>query len=308
MARRPAKSPAERVEALRADRRSGASALAREAAAILADAARASAAHTPTILGRTLFALGDALVAARPSMVPLRYAVGFTLQDFTDTRARRGDVETLRARVVERAADYAAESTKRADRAAALCAERLEDARSILTHSASGTVDVVFAKLEPAGRRVVVTESRPLREGVGTARRLAKLGYDMELITDAAAASFVEGVDAVLLGADSVLRDGAVLNKAGSRAIARLAREAGVAVYVVADTFKFDPRAPERAEIEEMDPAEVVRRAPAGVRVRNLYFDRIEPRDIRALVCERGALRPRRAAGVARLMSPLFWT
>ncbi|MCA9774543.1 MAG: hypothetical protein KC466_19140, partial [Myxococcales bacterium] len=198
-------------------------------------------------------------------------------------------------------------SRERMEVAAERAVKSLANARVLLTHSSSGSVDALFARMAPEGRRVIVTEARPLKEGVRTARALARRGFDVDLIVDAAAASCVPEADAAVLGADSVLRDGGVLNKVGSRSLARAARDAGVAVYVIADTFKFDPRPPESVTIEEMDPAEVLGRAPPGVRVRNPYFDRVEPRDITAIVTERGPLRPSRVARAADALRPWFW-
>lgn len=277
-----------RLARLAADRARGASALAREAASILALAARGGASE------RALRALGDRLVAARPAMVPLRYAVGWTL------RAGPKGVEAA-------AGEYAAESARRAEAAAACAARALRRKRTILTHSLSATVLAVFARLDPARARVVVTEARPRREGARAAERLAAMGFRVDLIVDAAAAVFLDEADAVLVGADAALRDGSVVNKVGTRALAALAREARVPFYAVAETFKIDPRPPRAAAGEEMAPSEVLRRPPPGVRARNPYFDRAEARCVTALFTDAGALKPEAVFAVARGQRRLFW-
>ncbi|MGM7319819.1 hypothetical protein, partial [Idiomarina sp. ST10R2A5] len=55
----------------------------------------------------------------------------------------------------------------------------------VLTLSRSGTVEAAISEAEPS--RVVVAESRPGREGVGTAERLAEAGIDVTLCADSAA-------------------------------------------------------------------------------------------------------------------------
>jgi len=277
----------ERVAAFRANRTDGASALAREAAAILALAAESG--DTPASIER----LGDRLVRARPSMVPVRYAVGWTLDGLPD------DVSEAAARFTHASHDAGAAAVETA-------AEALRDTRALLTHSLSGTVLEAFEALGGRGRRVVVTEARPLCEGVETARRLARMGYDVELITDAAAATFLPEVDAVLLGADAVLRDGSVVNKAGSRTIALAARAEGVPVYAVADRFKLDPRDPGEHAIEEMAASEVLDRRPRGVRVRNPYFDVTPPSAVHRIASDLGLLTPRGVARRARAQAGLF--
>jgi translation initiation factor 2B subunit (eIF-2B alpha/beta/delta family) len=102
-------------------------------------------------------------------------------------------------------------------------------------------------------------------------------------------------VAAVLVGADAVLADGSVVNKAGTLAVALAADRAGVPVYAVAATAKVRPD--ERAVVEYDDPASVYD-GPAPVRVVAPTFDRT-PADLFAgVVTESGVLD---AAGIRRV-------
>ena len=89
---------------------------------------------------------------------------------------------------------------------------------TLLTHSLSSTVlrGVLEAAAED-GRQLhaIVCESRPLCEGVALAEAWAAGGVRCSLITDAQAAVWCGEADAVLVGADSVLEDGSVVNKVG---------------------------------------------------------------------------------------------
>jgi translation initiation factor 2B subunit (eIF-2B alpha/beta/delta family) len=90
------------------------------------------------------------------------------------------------------------------------------------------------------GLSVIVCESRPLCEGVTMAQRLAAAGLQVTLITDAQAGVFVEQADVVLLGADAVTPAG-VVNKVGSKLLARAAKAADVPVVAVTDSLKVSP-------------------------------------------------------------------
>ncbi|ELZ65187.1 translation initiation factor aIF-2B subunit alpha [Haloferax prahovense DSM 18310] len=161
---------------------------------------------------------------ARPSMAAVENRVNRVMAD-SET-----DPESVRRRA-EGAIDTAAKADdSAAARAAELVRERGFD--RIATLSRSGTV---LAALEAAEASALVSESRPGGEGVGVAERLARRGVSVTLTTDAALPGLVAGggADAVLLGADSVLASGDVVNKAGSLPVALAAARADVPVLAV---------------------------------------------------------------------------
>ncbi|QOS12969.1 NUDIX family hydrolase / eIF-2B domain protein [Haloferax gibbonsii] len=172
---------------------------------------------------------------ARPSMAAVENRVNRVMAD-SET-----DPESVRRRA-EAAIDAAAEADdSAAARAAELVRERGFD--RIATLSRSGTV---LAALEAAGASVLVSESRPGGEGVGVAERLVRMGLSVTLTTDAALPGLVAdgGADAVLLGADSVLASGGVVNKVGSLPVALAAARADVPVFAVCarDKIRGDDR------------------------------------------------------------------
>ena len=61
----------------------------------------------------------------------------------------------------------------------------------------------------------------------------------VKLVADLAVGSIIPDVDVVLVGADSVLSDGSLLHKAGTKNIATAANERGIPFYSVCETAKF---------------------------------------------------------------------
>jgi translation initiation factor 2B subunit (eIF-2B alpha/beta/delta family) len=216
------------------------------------------------------------LLAARPSMAALANRVNRVMADARDDRTPEA---------VERAAIDGIERAYRVDEAATSNArERVAD-ETVLTLSRSGTVLDALR----AADRAFVAESRPTREGVGAAESLAD-ATDVTLHTDAAIAHVLAtaDVDRVVVGADSVLPNGDVVNKTGTRGAALAARDEGVPVFVVAATDKV--RTGDDPALEEGDP-ESVYDGDADLSVLNPTFDVTPGAFVSDYVTERGVLK-----------------
>ncbi|NIU84802.1 MAG: hypothetical protein GWN31_12955, partial [Candidatus Thorarchaeota archaeon] len=94
----------------------------------------------------------------------------------------------------------------------------LEGLETVITHSHSSTVYLALSHRPDL--RVIIPESRPLFEGRSLAKDLASHGLKVTLMVDAAMAAFAREADAALVGADSVLADGTIVNKIGTRLLA----------------------------------------------------------------------------------------
>jgi len=150
-------------------------------------------------------------------------------------------------------------SRDRAARAIAIqLAPALIDA-FVLTHSASATVREAVLHTPP--ERVVCTVSAPFEEGVAFAEDLRASGLEVELVADADAEQALERASLFLIGADTVFRDGTVVNKVGTRALAEAAAGLGVRTVVACEVIKLAPiDAPDRIDDEHFDvtPAEYI--------------------------------------------------
>jgi len=160
----------------------------------------------------------------------------------------------------------------------------------VMTISFSGTVQRALLAATDKLQRVLVCEGRPLMEGRRLAEELQKRGVRVTLLTDAQAFALMPETDMVLLGADTVLADGSVVNKAGSALVALAARHWGKPVMVAAETLKFARgESPPRTSQEENSASEVWPDSPPGIDVANRYFDTVPASFIDRLVTERGA-------------------
>jgi translation initiation factor 2B subunit (eIF-2B alpha/beta/delta family) len=81
-------------------------------------------------------------------------------------------------------------------------------------------------------------ESRPQDEGEAMAHALAEREYNARIIIDAASGFFIDDVEVIVMGADSVFLDKSIINKVGSYILALLAKEHKIPVLVAASTNK----------------------------------------------------------------------
>ncbi|MCL7416969.1 MAG: initiation factor 2B-like protein [Halalkalicoccus sp.] len=214
-----------------------------------------------------------ALLEARPSMAALENRVN---------RAMTGASGTENAAVLERAAREGIDRALAADgRAAGNAAEHVSG--TVLTLSRSGTVEEALSVGDLD--RVIVLESRPNREGVDVAERLVD-ALDVTVTLDAAVAHVMEGVDSVLVGADTVLADGSVINKVGTRTAAVAAAHEGVPVYAVAAVDKISPSS--EPVLESVDRGALT--DDERVAVECPLFDRTPPDLVTGVITEEGVL------------------
>lgn len=194
--------------------------------------------------------------------------------------------------------------------------ERIADAArpvlhgTLMTLSISGTVLDVLAALasnKSQLEHVIVLESRPRYEGRDSAQTLSQHGLAVTLITDAQADIFLPLCQAVVVGADSVLADGDVVNKAGTALLAWAARGHQVPLYALCETLKISPRywSGDLSQLEEKEPQEVLEHPIAGVRVRNFYFDRTPAALVTGIVTERGILDSQQIQEIASTLQPI---
>lgn len=167
--------------------------------------------------------------------------------------------------------------------------ELIDENEVVITHSFSSAVLGIFRAARRKGKHfhVILTESSPDYEGIALARELDSLGVPFKVITDAQLGLFAKNATLALVGADSVTRDGAAVNKAGTYLLALACHDIGVPFYVAAESFKLHPEL-------SSDEIEIVERpyARQGYRVRNFLFDVTPWRYIRGIITEFGVLVP----------------
>ena len=284
----------------------GAAAIADATAHALEQQAEGSTATTVDAFEAEIRVAARQLLDTRPTAVSLPNSLRYIF------RRMEGDsVEALRASAVAGAQEFRERLDSAQDDLGAIGANRLQDGDTVLLHCHSTDAMSCIAAACEQGKSLsaIVKETRPRRQGHITARQLRELDVPVTLIVDGAAGRYLDDADHVLVGADSVTADGAVVNKIGTRPLAVTARERDTPIVVAAQTIKLDPAtlSGHTVKIEMRDEREVIsdnERADIGdIEVENPAFDVTPPRYIDAIVTERGQFPPE---SIVFLMRELF--
>ncbi len=240
------------------------------------------------------------LVETRPTAVSLPNAVRYVLYRVNKVYHPGQSVEEVRKVVESSSQEFIETSLNAIKKIGEIGAGRIEDGDVVLTHCNSQAVISIIRHAYGEGKTldIYVTESRPRYQGRITATQLSELGIPVTLIVDAAARYYMLKIDKVMMGADAVTSNGAIVNKIGTATIALAAHEARVRMMVATETYKFSPETflGELVEIEERPVEEVVdyewlSQRP-NVKVLNPSFDITPPQYIDLIITEVGIVSP----------------
>jgi len=230
--------------------------------------------------------------AARPTAVNLAYAVDRVLaRTDRDYLAEAYAIHAEQRDVDARIGRFGAELLPRKGNVMTHC-----NAGPIAT-GGEGTALAAIIAAHRAGKalHVYVDETRPLLQGARlTMFELRDAGVPCTLITDSAAAVTMQRkkVDAIVVGADRIARNGDTANKIGTYGVAIMAAHHGIPFYVAAPrtTFDFAMASGMEIPIEERSPDEI--RITPDDPAYNPAFDVTPGRLITGIITEYGVLQP----------------
>ena len=282
----------------------GAGRIAREAAEALRRHAEEILQGDLVSFRREMEGAAHTLIATRPTAVSLPNAVHMVMSGLEQAVT----LEDARKGVIKRAEQFIQSSLHAVENIAQFGARHIRDGDTLLTHCNSEAALGCIIAAHRSGKEIEVfaTEVRPRNQGHITIRTLNDAGIKTHFIVDSAVRTFINEVDLVIVGADAVTVNGAVVNKIGTSQVAHTAHEARVNVLVAAETYKFAPRTifGELIQIEERGGNEVladeIARTLPYVTVRNPAFDVTPAEYIDLIVTEAGAIPPQMAYIIIR--------
>ena len=238
------------LDDIRQDRSSGAAELAREALALLAAAAEQLETSSPRELSDSLDRAAGALRLVRPTMAPIGYSANQFETSLSEKKTNALSLPELRSMIATAARNLSIEADQLSRRLADDVADSLTDGDVVVTASYSSSLVGGFRRAAQQGKRIRVLalasggDEPSFGQRVADAARSA--GLDAILVPDDELPSAVRQADLALIGADSVLPDGAVVNGTPSGLLVETARTAGLPVIVAAGPTK---------RVEEDSPA-----------------------------------------------------
>ncbi len=246
------------------------------------------------------------LIQARPTAVNLYHSVHKILD--VANALSSDQLHYLQSEVKKTALQMLNDEITKDEAMANLGAEFLlkRGASKILTHCNTGTfatggmgtaLGVIKRLAELKDVTIWVDETRPLLQGSRlTAYELGKSGINYHIICDSASGYvMLQGIDAVIIGADRIAVNGDTANKIGSYPLSIMARYHNIPFIVVAPASTIDVNCTggDKIPIEKRDGSEVttiggVKLAPKDASSYNPAFDVVPNKLISAIITEKG--------------------
>jgi len=270
---------AEKIDELRNDKLHGAGWLSRQAITTLNLAIGKSQARTVADFIDEARMVATELAQARPSMISIpNYIHQFLHQIMLGAECEK-DLDSLKIWAQAKGNELVKLSKQAESRAIGYGCGIISSQDTVITCSYSSTVCRAF---ELAMRNeeefcVMVAESISNGEAFGeiTAKRLQKHQIPVEVIPDESIHLYVSKADKALVGADSILADGTLINGTPTFRLAQAARGENIPFYAVCESAKFD-----------------IRGYIAKASEPELGFDKTPPDLITGIITEKGIMQP----------------
>ena len=222
------------------------------------------------------------LMKARPSMVSIANYTHQFLQQVILLEQKDKEISNVKSRALAQGNELIRLSEEAASDAAKNAAAMIGNLDIVMTCSYSSATCYTFEIAKEIGTNflVIIAESwlGDKAYGEAAARHLEQCHISVEVIPDKTIEQRISKAEKVLVGADSILADGSLINGTPTYRLARAAAKAKIAFYAVCETAKFDIHGCIDRDAEP-----------------DYGFERIPPRLIAGIVTEEGIMKPRQA-------------
>jgi translation initiation factor 2B subunit (eIF-2B alpha/beta/delta family) len=232
----------DKIREIEFDRSSGASQLAQSALGVLRFFVRTSKNETCRGFVEDFSEVGRRLFEARPNMAPVQNLVAQIVYEVS--ALEETDLVSVRKFATSRIGEICKHSEVAVKQSAGWAATLIGDSGCLATCSYSSTVCETFRIANQQGKHfnVFVAESRSaddlFRYGEALAAFLNSIDVSAEVFSDKDVQTYVPEAECVLVGADSVLFDGSVINGKPTYELAVVAKECEIPFYSVCETSK----------------------------------------------------------------------
>ncbi|MFX1532247.1 MAG: hypothetical protein ACFFBC_14115 [Promethearchaeota archaeon] len=291
------------LEALRNNKTSGASEFIDDALEIIKVQLELTEDQSINI-SEEIYALFKKLIDSRPTMAPLINCIGYLLHNLSTITKTNLEKRIKQFKNKENERKKALEYYFRE-----FLKERENNLKKMMLISYSSSILNLLQKNSDFDLEILVLESRPLLEGRTTAKFLSKY-FKTTLIIDAAMGKFIEQVDLVLIGVDSILKDGAIINKIGTYPLAVLAKLNNIDLFAIGNSFKYNLRSHYGYEviIEKKLSSEVFEiNDDLNIDVLNYYFEIIPSEYISGIISDLGIMTIQEFIEKVKNLLPIEW-
>ncbi|MFX0036951.1 MAG: translation initiation factor eIF-2B [Candidatus Hermodarchaeota archaeon] len=245
------------------------------------------------------------IIDTHPSMAPLINTMGYLIHDLEKINKNAIEEKLNQFKIyrekIMKSLEFAFQTFLKENKKIPL---------KIMLISYSSTIINLLLKNKEYEFEIYVLESRPLLEGQHVAEILSSR-FKTHLIIDSAMGNFIDEIDVVLIGVDSILKDGSIINKVGTFTLAVLASTSKVKVYAVCDSYKYNLKSHygysvliKEKPIREVYDKEIINKF---LEVHNFYFDITPPEYISGIISELGILTIKEFLEKVKKVLPIEW-
>jgi translation initiation factor 2B subunit (eIF-2B alpha/beta/delta family) len=235
-----------------------------------------------------LVQIGRDVIAAQPSMGILFRLVN----DMLWAQDEVMEAEEVRQRALRFLRRYREHEGEAMQDVVEHAAPQLGSYSAIMTYSRSSTVLEVLTHVREAGwrPRIFCSEGRPMLEGQTLANELADVDLPVTLGVDMALFNWLEEVEALVLGADTLAASGLV-NKIGTAELVHAASRHDIPRIVLCTTRKMLPADYLTSlRFRGGSSEEIMPSSDENVSIRNEYFDLTPLGQISTVITEEGSM------------------
>ena len=269
-----------KVNELKNDRLHGANWLSSQALNVMGLAMRESRAITAAELVNELNEIAAAITEARPSMTSIANYISQLLHQITLISQERKQMDDVKNSAQAKVKEFIKLVQEAPRKAAENAATMIADGDIIITCSYSSTVCKTFTISRERAKKfeVIIAESRcnDITYGEISAQQLKRHRIPTTVIPDKDINRYIEKTKKALVGADTILIDGSLINGTPTYKLAQAAATAKIPFYSVCETAKFDALNQHRKQ-PKLEPG----------------FDLIPANLITGIITESGILKPR---------------
>jgi ribose 1,5-bisphosphate isomerase len=234
----------EKIDELKKDRVHGAGWLSREAISIMNLAINQSQTKTTVEMIKETTAVAAEISRVKPSMVSISYYTYQFLNDITLAAQSVKNVQTLKTLAGAAAKELIKLSEDASNLASTYGGRIISNLDTVITCSYSSTVCMAMelARQDKTKFHVLVAESKSDGDSFGriTAKQLKEHSIPVEIIKDESINIRISGANKVIVGADSILSDGSLINGTPTLALAMAAKDVNIPFFAICETAKFD--------------------------------------------------------------------
>jgi len=240
------------------------------------------------------------LKTARATEPMLFNGLSYCLASYKKLVDQQADLRSITTKLFQTCKNYVGDIEREEALRPIIGAKLIKKNMNIMTHCHSWSVIKLLVTAHKQNKNIHVynTETRPLYQWRKTSADLIKAGIPDTMVTDDAAAFFVDNlyesdvhIDMVIIGSDAIKMDGSVYNKVGSFGIALAAWHAKIPVYVVGSLTKIDGE--NIIKIERRSGNELRKDAPKWLEILNYAFDMVPAKFITGIITEYGIIKPK---------------